>query len=216
VCFSVPREGGWLASIPFAILAGFGMVTIFKILPVITQMRELGTLQKRPFYLCSIILFCGVVFIDTQTRVQERTTGQYKAEVYFDSYYDITYADIEAMEWVRNNTPSEAKFVVLARDQVLEWLPFVAQRTIMNTPFGSEWKPKTRKAIFRLNTQLKLCYNTTCFYNNALNFNNHKDIYLYIDRFHIDKFGDGPFYKNSNMTILWKNNEAVIGYLTVP
>jgi hypothetical protein len=166
--------------------------------------------------LCLITLFFGGLFLDTQTRFQERVTGQYKAEVYFDRYYDITYADIEAMEWVRNNTPSEAKFVALTPDQVLEWLPFIAQRTVINTPYGSEWEPKTRKAIFRLNTQLKLCYNTACFYNNALNFNNHKDIYLYIDQFHIDKFGDRPYYKNSNMTILWENNEAVIGLLSTP
>jgi hypothetical protein len=216
VCFSVPREGGWLASIPMAILAGFGIVTVFKTLPVITQLLKPERPLKRSLYLCLITLFFGGLFLDTQTRFQERVTGQYKAEVYFDRYYDITYADIEAMEWVRNNTPSEAKFVALTRDQVLEWLPFIAQRTVINTPYGSEWEPKTRKAIFRLNTQLKLCYNTACFYNNALNFNNHKDIYLYIDQFHIDKFGDRPYYKNSNMTILWENNEAVIGLLSTP
>jgi hypothetical protein len=162
--------------------------------------------------LCLITLFFGGLFLDTQTRFQERVTGQYKKEIYFNSYYGITYADIEAMEWIKNNTPSEAKFVALTRDQVLEWLPFVAQRTIMNTPFGSEWEPIEGQRILQLNGQLRSCRNTTCFYDKILHLLEYKRVYFYIDQYSIEKLGGRPCCEGKNTQVLYENNEVIIGY----
>jgi hypothetical protein len=53
----------------------------------------------------------------------------------------------EAMEWVREHTPADSRFLVIssswlwARDQTGEWFPALAERTSLTTVQGREWVP---------------------------------------------------------------------------
>jgi hypothetical protein len=57
----------------------------------------------------------------------------------------LSESDREAMRWVRDNTPEDARFVVLTGtnsvscDLVLEWFPALADRQSIYTVQGTEW-----------------------------------------------------------------------------
>ena len=50
----------------------------------------------------------------------------------------VDEADVEAMAWSADHTSPEATFVALG--DAAEWLPFVADRTILVGPWGAEWR----------------------------------------------------------------------------
>lgn len=66
---------------------------------------------------------------------------------------DLNKENREAMQWVKENTPAESRFLVIDfpdgwhDDMVGEWFPTLSQRTSILTAQGQEWLPE--------NTQLK-------------------------------------------------------------
>ncbi len=65
----------------------------------------------------------------------------------------LTTGDIQAMAWVKENTPTEAEFFVVPSstwwetDAVGEWFPALTGRTNLLTVQGSEWLPGYRQKI---------------------------------------------------------------------
>jgi len=80
--------------------------------------------------------------------------------------YIVSRDDRVAMEWVTNNTPVNARFIVLAgrsdplADPVAEWFPAYSSGTSQNTIQGREWLMGKSFMAFRgsLN-QLQSCLN---------------------------------------------------------
>ena len=86
----------------------------------------------------------------------------------FAYYFDnLSTEQRAAMDWVKENTPKSAKFVILTNrpdwgwssDNTSEWFPALAERKSITTPQGAEWISGsfTQKANFYLET--KACFN---------------------------------------------------------
>ncbi|QKY18921.1 glycosyltransferase family 39 protein [Halolamina sp. CBA1230] len=73
----------------------------------------------------------------------------------------VDAADQDAMAWVQANTDEGAEFVVLG--DAAEWVPYYTQRTILVTPWGTEWEGQQR-FHYHLDryTELSECPDATC------------------------------------------------------
>ena len=66
----------------------------------------------------------------------------------------LSPSDREAMEWVRQNTPDDSRFLVLTGtnsiscDMVLEWFPALADRQSLYTVQGTEWTQGSNFATY--------------------------------------------------------------------
>lgn len=65
-----------------------------------------------------------------------------------DVLCSLTSSDRRAMEWVKTNTPTEGRFLVISErmrpwymDMVGEWFPYLSQRHSVLTVQGREWRP---------------------------------------------------------------------------
>jgi hypothetical protein len=62
----------------------------------------------------------------------------------------LTQPELDAMEWVRNNTPEASQFVIIDSantwgvDRLNEWFPALALRMSLTTVQGTEWLPDHR------------------------------------------------------------------------
>jgi len=65
----------------------------------------------------------------------------------------LSEGDLEAMAWVKENTPEDAQYLVIPSstwweiDSVSEWFPAITSRTNALTIQGSEWLPEYRQRI---------------------------------------------------------------------
>jgi hypothetical protein len=57
---------------------------------------------------------------------------------------------LEAMQWVRDTAPPDSRLLVVASNPVLEWTPRVTRRTVLNVPYGAEWRPDIQPTILGL------------------------------------------------------------------
>jgi hypothetical protein len=61
------------------------------------------------------------------------------------AHYIISEPGLDAMKWIRNNTPDDSRFIVLTSradpfsDPTGEWFPALSSRTSLNTVQGTEW-----------------------------------------------------------------------------
>jgi len=105
------------------VLAGFRLVKNNDASPEIVTGVERGTL----LYFFMYLLFSGYLF---SWQISSAT---------------LYPPDREAMQWVRDNTPADASFLVLTGsrsvscDSVPEWFPAIAQRKSIFTVQGTEW-----------------------------------------------------------------------------
>jgi hypothetical protein len=126
------RSAAGLASIPLAMLAAFGLVEV--VLPALqSAIKTERTLEVAPAERNTIIyLIFYLIFSTYQYGVQLATSTLY-------------LPDAHAMGWIKINTPSASRFLVLtgttsaACDSVLEWFPAMSDRQSLFTIQGTEW-----------------------------------------------------------------------------
>jgi hypothetical protein len=126
------RSAAGPASIPLAMLAAFGLVEV--ILPALQTaiksdaVSEISRVERNVL----IYLVMYLTFSAYQFGVQLSSSTLYPP-------------DAEAMNWVKGNTPTGARFLVLtgttsaACDSTLEWFPALADRQSVFTIQGTEW-----------------------------------------------------------------------------
>ncbi|MBV0923898.1 glycosyltransferase family 39 protein [Halomicroarcula limicola] len=69
--------------------------------------------------------------------------------------------DVAAMEWAAEETPPDATFVVLG--DAAEWFPAVAERTILVSPWGAEWRgPDTYGPHLGAFKNVSRCQSASC------------------------------------------------------
>lgn len=69
--------------------------------------------------------------------------------------------DLQAMEWIKSNTSSEADFVVLS--DAAEWVPYYTERTVIVSPWGAEWTSTAGYyEEYELYRNLGTCSNIDC------------------------------------------------------
>jgi hypothetical protein len=73
----------------------------------------------------------------------------------------VDSADVAAMEWAATETPTNATFVVFG--DAAEWFPVVADRTILVSPWGAEWRgPDTYQPHLDAFVSGSECENASC------------------------------------------------------
>jgi hypothetical protein len=126
------RSAAGPASIPLAMLATFGLVEV--ILPAL-QMAIKSDADSEVSRVERNVLIYLVVYL---------TFSAYQFGVQLSSS-TLYPPDAEAMNWVKGNTPTGARFLVLtgttsaACDSALEWFPALADRQSVFTIQGTEW-----------------------------------------------------------------------------
>ncbi len=103
---------------------------------------------------------------------------------------EIKKPEIEAMNWIKNNTPADSTFIVLnnsiawSMDKTGEWFPTLAQRKSQTTVQGTEWlTPSSFESNKEKYNELKKCINigASCL-ETWIEKNQVKYDYLYLSR----------------------------------
>ena len=197
VAFSIPREGKWLVSIPACILAGLGFAQILSRFPRLLSKRT----WRRSERLIVFAVLCSYLLLNA---------GFYALD--FSHSYDKSMweASIEAMEWVRDNTPQDAELVVMYDDQVREWVPHVARRTVLNVSQGLEWKPIQLGTIKPFNAYLDVCPNLDCIVVLVEHEFGHRNVYLFLNKYKYTQMQSACNSGNVAFISQWKNPRVVI------
>jgi hypothetical protein len=126
-----PRGGTLYMMIPLSIAAGVALSEI--ILPGFSPTKN--TEPNRPAILTSIFLvilfFYGTFSANfASSKILSETT--------------LKPAELDAFDWVRENTPAGSRFVIISagnalRDPTSEWFPSITLRKSQATIFGYEW-----------------------------------------------------------------------------
>lgn len=152
IFLTTPRHGPTAGAMPLAILASVGLVQF-----VIPSLIQVATLAKNKFdsievakakpkytffqglppnYValsCVISVVCLLLL--TINYVKHTPLAA------------LTGSERNAMTWIKDNTPSESKFILLSQsvswedDRVAEWFPVLSQRRSLTTAQGLEWIP---------------------------------------------------------------------------
>lgn len=125
-----PGGGEFIAAVAWSLLAGIGLAAI------IDAAHTLPTAGRHQFLvgasLCAVGLAFGI-FSSLGSAIHQQSKLQ-----------AVTPAQAEAMEWVRNYTEPDARFMVATvdawgNDEVSEWFPTLSDRQSFGTVQGSEW-----------------------------------------------------------------------------
>ncbi len=129
---AVPREGVWLMAVPAALLMAGGIVEL--IVPSFNRLvaQSYGA-YGRPVSALVLLLCLWLAVTESYGMILDR----------LDERDFILYpAQLKALDWARAHLPADANIIVLGNNAMTEWSPQVAQRAVLNTPYGSEWQPK--------------------------------------------------------------------------
>lgn len=81
----------------------------------------------------------------------------------------ITVTDVQAFEWISNNTPADSSFLILPHkyswqhDGVSEWFPALSKRKSLFTVQGAEWLPNdAHEQVERRYTSFHDCFDIKC------------------------------------------------------
>ncbi len=156
--FLDPRSIQRVAAMPMALLAAVALQACFHWLstkkPLVEDSRpdEEFVLLQRPVSFIFLAFLVYALFLNLYTFFAG------------DSYLQtVNQANREAMNWVRDNTAEESRFVVLDfpfgwfSDRVAEWFPALTERSSLLTVQGQEWVTGTASQISAELTQATQC-----------------------------------------------------------
>lgn len=132
------RSGARFAMLPLAMLAGLTLHEV--IFPALQrdgsggpeddfEKNLLGTTWSKILTGYLFIYLLSGAFFTAQTIGNERS---------------ITSGDLQAIEWIKSNTPAESRIATLTGmqpllDPLTEWFPALSERHVVNSVFGREW-----------------------------------------------------------------------------
>jgi hypothetical protein len=211
IILSIPREGVWMLAVPAALLAGIGGAELFGPLLLDLGRTHLRKLERAVIFGGAAALFSMYLLLNPILAIQSLVAGDNKGP---------SPDAIAAMEWIRENTPAESKFIVLSHPQVKEWTPQIARRTVLNMPFGSEWEPEESRRIIRLEGLLKGCLDFDCIQASVVETMGYDDVYLYIDRDRLAELELMTACREDAGLVVFElvrqNSEVAIGHLSAP
>ncbi len=135
-----PRSATAIAALPLAILAALGLADF--VIPKIASLASNSRVEARDWTLDI-----------SGSRAVRIVLGYIVLSAFFGAFaYDLNLANYiipkssrAAMQWIRENTDSDARFIVLTgrsdpfSDSMAEWFPVFSARTSVNTIQGREW-----------------------------------------------------------------------------
>lgn len=193
----IPRENSWLVAIPAALLAGIG--ASFGLSQIIKWGNNYQkTTHKLAFYsIIGVLFFINSItpaILNIKENIEGHTNG-------------LSKEFIVMIEWVRNNTTPNSKFIVLSSGQILEWFPTMAQRTVLNIPYGSEWEPKERHNIILLNSQIENCNYYQCVFNAIYQITGYTNYIIVLQKDKLRKYG---MLDDNHRNFLWENEKFLV------
>jgi hypothetical protein len=123
-----------------------------------------------------------------------------------------------AMDWARENTPTNTRFVILSAGEIEEWFPQLARRTVINESYGTEWEPKKAAIIGKLQNKLGACLDLDCISISVKETMGFEEVYVYLDATRFSKLrpvserGDAA---KSVFRPIWENSTGRIGVLAL-
>lgn len=148
---SVRREGPWLAMLPIAVLAGMTLQEV--LLPGLERLRaEQFRLGRLRLPRVETVLVCLALYM-----VVTGPVGYIGVSFETNDFDVVGYVgpgQAVTLRALAETTPPDTRLVVSG--DVIEWAPYLAQRTVVNVPFGTEWVVRKRWAINLLNNQLRV------------------------------------------------------------
>lgn len=155
IFLTTPRHGATPAAMPLAILASVGLAQV--LMPILIQASvftknkfnavqviwsKLSSNNKffqrliTNYVLVSCVIAVILLLLMTKINYTKQTP-----------LVALTKSERSAMAWLKDNTPSEAEFIVLTTspswqdDRVAEWFPVLSDRKSLTTAQGLEWVP---------------------------------------------------------------------------
>jgi hypothetical protein len=207
----IPREGWWMAAIPQALLIGLGSTEVFA-------SRLVGLARRQRRRVEWVVLIVGLVALIIHPVY--RVVADKIADT--DSYPEA----VAAMEWVRANTPQDARLIVMVNDNALEWSPHVMQRTVLNVIFGTEFTAEKQRRVSQFKELVSKCEDFDCIEStlrssgvvSASKARSYleRGVYLLISKPHLAKLVDFSQGGETAFGMVWDNSEMTVGLLLSP
>jgi hypothetical protein len=148
---AIPREGIWLITLPVSVLAAFGVAKI--LVPFVEGLSR----SLRKFVEVSPLAIQGSIWVFlaltlgflVPIRLLTLIVGGGQPWLYA-SY--VTRGEANHLEQIRTDSPADLKILIVGDEN--EWAPQLAQRTVLNVWYGTEWAPEKAAAIDELNDGL--------------------------------------------------------------
>jgi hypothetical protein len=133
------RQGGTFATVPMALLAGIGVVSV--VLPALMAAAPDPRGRRRARMIAIVALAGLVVYTGAWALTRDQDYG---GEGW--TLESLTPAQRQAMAWLRDATPPRSRVLVVSgtwwpMDRTSEWLPVLAGRPSVATVQGYEWVP---------------------------------------------------------------------------
>ncbi len=209
------RSATAISILPLSILAGSGLADV--IIPLILKTKSNSNENMNDW--------TRFVF---RNRLIQFALGFYMFYAFIGAFiydyslahYVISEQSLDAMIWIKNNTPGDSHFIVLTTrtdpfsDPTVEWFPAISSRTSLNTVQGTEWL-LGNGFIHYLDslTKLHACLNTGVSCVTQWEESQQLDMnYIYIEKPKID-FPPPLIYqleKDKNFVPIFENNGVVI------
>ena len=135
-----PRSAPAIAALPLAVLAGSGLADF--VIPGVSSLVSGAKTAEADW--THLFMRSRAVKVVTSYIVLAALVGAFSYDLALARYI-VPVASRRAMQWVRENTPAGARFLVLTShsdpfsDPSAEWFPALAERTSSNTIQGQEW-----------------------------------------------------------------------------
>jgi hypothetical protein len=132
-----PRGGPLYMMLPLSMAVGIGLDEV--ILPALRNHKN-----DTPPSWVQKLTDGGVVKIFLAYLLVYSLISAYSMGLNIALHSTLQRPDLEAMEWVKANTPENGKFILITREEALrdpssEWFPALAERKSLATVFGYEW-----------------------------------------------------------------------------
>lgn len=200
VLFVVPREGDWLAAVPSAILAGSGAASVLAVLPGHVLRRSAWSPEQLVVSAGAVVLLATYVVLNPAIRIRQLVSAD----------EGLSWEAISAMQWANQNIPERSKLVVLSRPQVVEWVPQIARRTVLNSVFGSEWQPRERAQILEFDRRLEDCTHIGCVRAQVAETLGYEGFYLLVDGERLSHLTSDSSVEDQVFDVVWHNDEIAI------
>jgi len=207
---SIPSEGIWLGAIPLSLVAGFGIGEIGRHLITIGA-KSLNKSEQIVVLIASIMFLIGYLLVNPFMIVAKTTKNYNRA-----NWIDL----VTASEWVKINTPTDSTFVVWLdnnnvpdSDDIIEWIPHLLMRQVLNVIQGTEFEPQDLIKIKSLVSLLNKCNDFGCIYSNVRTEVDGNNLYLLVDRqsfTQLSKPANDSSKPFVDTKLLWKNSKYAI------
>lgn len=224
IFMTTPRHGLTAATMPLSILAAIGLAHFIMPMLIRSVLFIRNRFKRKSSHLKSsrnspliqrfltnqvvISCFIVVIYILLMTNVNYAKATPLIA---------LTSSERNAMTWIKNNTPSDAEFIVLSRsfswqdDRVAEWFPVLSDRESLTTAQGLEWVPGD---VFRSKVEeIEELKHSQAVDNNGLAryLESHYDSFEYVAVFipHIHP-SYGQFVESGKYLLVYDNDSSLV------